>query len=254
MGFAGCTSPLSRTERNALGDERAASLLLVAHGSRLRDDTAAKKLVMALSADFAEVAWSVLRGRPTPQEVLAGMSGALIHVVPMLMGLRRDRRTGFSVAASDRRAFPATHPAAGRRSSRVGEPDLRARQENRSRQAVRAARHGRHPGRSRECPESCPSYCDPPARKPSPGAWLLHGRAPLRISVSIPANRRLARPHALPKRHCHSVFPDNRDARSNRSASASLHGQGARRLAGDETIVGRATPRRSLARPRGSHP
>ena len=85
MGFAGCTSPLSRTERNALGDERAVSLLLVAHGSRLGDDAAAKKLVMALSADFAEVAWSVLRGRPTPQEVLAGMSGALIHVVPMLM-------------------------------------------------------------------------------------------------------------------------------------------------------------------------
>jgi sirohydrochlorin ferrochelatase len=64
-------------------------LLLVTHGSRLGNNAAIGKLAKALSPDFSEVAFCVLRGRPMPADTLSGMSASLIHVVPLLMACGR---------------------------------------------------------------------------------------------------------------------------------------------------------------------
>lgn len=66
-----------------------AGLLLVAHGSRFGNDPAIGKLAKALSSDFSEVAFCVLRGRPTPANTLRAMSTSLVHVVPLLRACGR---------------------------------------------------------------------------------------------------------------------------------------------------------------------
>ncbi len=89
------------------------SVLLVAHGSRLGDDGAARKLVASMSADFGEVAWSALRGRPTPREALASLSGPLIHVVPMLMACGEIGGPVFESLLPTERARLRIHPPIG---------------------------------------------------------------------------------------------------------------------------------------------
>jgi sirohydrochlorin ferrochelatase len=66
-----------------------AGLLLVTHGSQLGNDLAIGKLAKALSPDFSEVAFCVLRGRPMPADTLSGMSASLVHIVPLLMASGR---------------------------------------------------------------------------------------------------------------------------------------------------------------------
>ena len=66
-----------------------AGLLLVTHGSHLGNDLAIGKLAKALSPDFSEVAFCVLRGRPVPADTLSGMSASLVHIVPLLMASGR---------------------------------------------------------------------------------------------------------------------------------------------------------------------
>ncbi len=87
MGVAACASPIAVAKKKdgTGGGTPSPSLLLVAHGSRLGADPAVAKLMTVLSADFGEVAFAVVHGRPNPHEVLTGMTGSPVHVVPLLI-------------------------------------------------------------------------------------------------------------------------------------------------------------------------
>ncbi len=87
MGVEACASPIAAAKKknDTVYGMSSGSLLLVAHGSRLGADPAVAKLVAVLSADFGEVGVAVLHGRPNPHEVLAGMTGSPVHIVPLLI-------------------------------------------------------------------------------------------------------------------------------------------------------------------------
>jgi sirohydrochlorin ferrochelatase len=85
MAHAAATTVVGSAPARGDGDHHRTGLLLVIHGSRLGTDPALPNLVHILSADFEEVGVAVLRGRPTPEEVVAGMSASVVHVVPLLM-------------------------------------------------------------------------------------------------------------------------------------------------------------------------
>ena len=91
-----------------------AGLLLVAHGSRFGNDPAIGKLAKALSPNFSEVAFCVLRGRPTPVDTLRDMSASLVHVVPLLMACGRvGGHVLRSLLSTAERARLRLHPPVG---------------------------------------------------------------------------------------------------------------------------------------------
>jgi sirohydrochlorin cobaltochelatase len=72
---------------HVVGRERgplSAGLLLIAHGSRDGGTRIAGRLAGILSGQFAETAFAVLRGAPSPIDALATMEAPLVHVVPLL--------------------------------------------------------------------------------------------------------------------------------------------------------------------------
>ena len=126
-----------------------AGLLLVTHGSHLGNDLAIGKLAKALSPDFSEVAFCVLRGRPVPADTLSGMSASLVHIVPLLMASGRIGghvlrsllpRPKDRVSACIRRWWP----------SGPGRTGLRQYQPGRRAEPGSAPANRRHPGRSRQ--------------------------------------------------------------------------------------------------------
>ena len=224
-----------------------AGLLLVAHGSRFGNDPAIGKLAKALSPNFSEVAFCVLRGRPTPGGYPKGYVRLSRPRCASVDGLRARRRTRSKVPAVDGRKSASPPASAGRQPSGAGRSGLRQHQPDRRGEPDSAPANGRHPGRSRQRAEPRLSIRGLPPGEHSESLRLPSRRGPLRLPVPAAPGGTVEGAHRSARCDHRPLLSDSRSPHTARSARPSATRRSRARFPRrDETAMDNPASRRTL--------